>query len=689
MNISIDRVRRLVPGDPPEIGEYVVLGRLGTGSMGVVFLARSPQGKPVAVKLVHRGLAADPEFRARFRSEVARAREVSPFCTAQVLGADADHDPPYLIVEYIDGPNLGETVELYGPLAPANAVAVAVGVASALTAIHGAGVIHRDLKPRHVLLASGSTRVIDFGLARAFEATGGYPGIDILVGTTAFRAPEQLEADPARLTPAADIFAWGAVVLYAATGREPSDEVSVRLTAAPDLTGLTEPLRELVRRALDRNPEDRPSARGILDALLTPDPPVAGTGSAPSAAGPASTSPADQGWAEFVATGRTPTVAPSGPPGRHGIWSGRLAAAVGKPATMFARLSARPGAASRPSGTPDAASGPASGGTTSGRAASGGTTPGRAASGGTTPGRTASGGTTPGRAVFGRTTPGRTASGGTTPGRAVFGRTTPGRAASGRPPFGARASGSGAGPADPAGPLGMPHPSARHARSAAAIRSPVLAAVLVFVAAVLVVGGIAVFRNWRPGNPGAAPVLTDATSTPVPSEPGVPVPPTSATASAPAAPAPAPRRPSASATASRVAATKPTSAGSRPAPPAARVQAIRSDLNGKCLDAVGAVPQMAPCAAGKTWQFVSDGTVRRGDQCLTVQNAATTDGTAVGLTPCAPEAAGQRWQFSGNRDLVNPNADKCLDVVEGNAADGARVQIWTCLGVTNQKWTLA
>src|SRR3712207_3078531 len=144
-----DRLRRT---DPRALGGCTLLGRLGAGGMGVVFLARDPAGCLVAVKMVHAELADDEEFRARFRGEVARARQVPPFCTAEVLYADPDHDPPYLVVEYVDGPSLGQVVAQRGPLSPANAHSVALGVATALTAIHDAGVIHRDLKPANVLL---------------------------------------------------------------------------------------------------------------------------------------------------------------------------------------------------------------------------------------------------------------------------------------------------------------------------------------------------------------------------------------------------------------------------------------------------------------------------------------------------------------------------------------------------------
>ncbi len=176
----------LQPGDPRQLGPYHLLGRLGQGGMGSVYLGQHPDGQPVAVKVIRADLAGDDEFRHRFRREVASARQVPPFCTAEVLDADPDHDPPYLVVEYVDGPSLASVVDARGPLTPANLHGLAIGVAAALTAIHGAGVIHRDLKPGNVLLAPGSPKVIDFGIARAVDATRGLTGTGEVIGTVAY-----------------------------------------------------------------------------------------------------------------------------------------------------------------------------------------------------------------------------------------------------------------------------------------------------------------------------------------------------------------------------------------------------------------------------------------------------------------------------------------------------------------------
>ncbi|HET9518167.1 MAG TPA: serine/threonine-protein kinase, partial [Actinoplanes sp.] len=268
----------LRPGDPRRLGRYELLGRLGEGGMGTIFLARGPQDVPVAVKVVRADLDfdLDGEFRRRFRSEVNRARQVPPFCTAEVLDADPDHDPPYLVVEYVNAPSLAEVVQQRGPLSAANLHSVAIGVATALTAIHGAGVIHRDLKPRNVLLAPGSPKVIDFGIARAMEMTSAHTRADQMVGTVAYMAPERFGFETgAALTPAADVFAWGAVVGYAGTGRTPFNADSPPATAAriltqpPDLSGLSGPLRTLVGHALEKEPQNRPTARELLDLLLS------------------------------------------------------------------------------------------------------------------------------------------------------------------------------------------------------------------------------------------------------------------------------------------------------------------------------------------------------------------------------------------------------------------------------------
>ncbi|SDT29874.1 WD40 repeat domain-containing serine/threonine protein kinase [Actinoplanes derwentensis] len=266
-------VTPLLAGDPERLGAHAVVGRLGSGGMGTVYLAEGPDGRQVAIKVVRQ---TDPTFLARFRSEVKRARQVPPFCTAAVLHDDLEHDPPYLIVEYVDGPSLAEVVQERGPLHPSEAYAVAVGVATALVAIHGAGVVHRDLKPANVLLAVGLPKVIDFGIARGVDLSAELTGPDQVIGTIGYLAPECLDpGDRGRVGPPADVFAWGVLVGFAATGRTPFGgdsplaTIGRILTRAPDLDGVPEPLRRLAAAALQKDPAKRPSAPELLDALLS------------------------------------------------------------------------------------------------------------------------------------------------------------------------------------------------------------------------------------------------------------------------------------------------------------------------------------------------------------------------------------------------------------------------------------
>ncbi|MEV4640619.1 serine/threonine-protein kinase [Actinoplanes sp. NPDC049548] len=267
----------LRPGDPRRLGGYELLARLGEGGMGTVFLGRSPGGRRVALKVVRPEYADDPEYRARFRSEVTRARQVPPFATAEVLDADPAHDPPYLVVEYVDGPSLAAVVDGQGPLTGAALHTVAVGTATALAAIHRAGVVHRDLKPDNVLLPRGGVKVIDFGVARPVEAIGHHTATDQLVGTVAYMAPERFDAHP-EAGFAADVFAWGALVAYAATGRTPFHAAGPPATARcilmepPELDGVPQPLRDIVARCLAKDPAARPAAGDLLDELVAPRP---------------------------------------------------------------------------------------------------------------------------------------------------------------------------------------------------------------------------------------------------------------------------------------------------------------------------------------------------------------------------------------------------------------------------------
>jgi serine/threonine protein kinase len=264
------------PGDPAAVGPYRVLGRLGAGGMGTVYLAQSPAGARVAIKVIRPELAGDAAFLDRFRREVAAARSVAGFCTARVLDANLDGSAPYLVTEYVDGVRLDHVVERDGPLGPSNLEGLAVGVAAACAAIHAADVVHRDLKPGNVLLSYFGPRVIDFGIARALDdASTAITRAGTVMGTPAWMAPEQFTSAP--VTTAADIFAWGGLVAYAGTGRlafgrGPVEVLTYRIVhQPPDLDGLAEPLRPLVERAMAKDPALRPSSRDLLAELLGDD----------------------------------------------------------------------------------------------------------------------------------------------------------------------------------------------------------------------------------------------------------------------------------------------------------------------------------------------------------------------------------------------------------------------------------
>jgi serine/threonine protein kinase len=256
--------------DPREVGEYRLLGRLGEGGQGVVFLAVGSTGSRAAVKLLPP--TTDPQVRNRFLKEVAAAQRVGRFCTAQVLDAGIFERRPFIVSEYVSGPSLVEVIEQLGPRGGAVLERIAVATLTALGAVHAAGMVHRDFKPGNVLLGPDGPVLIDFGLAAVPGMTTMGPSGQVAMGTPAFMAPEQLAAE--RVTAAADMWSWAVTMVFAGTGELPFKGES--LTAAafailhsePDVGRLPEPLGSLVHRCLNKDPAVRPSARGVLGELV-------------------------------------------------------------------------------------------------------------------------------------------------------------------------------------------------------------------------------------------------------------------------------------------------------------------------------------------------------------------------------------------------------------------------------------
>jgi WD40 repeat protein len=249
------------------LGPYILLHRLGRGGMGDVYLAQGPDAARVAVKAIRSELVRQQAFHARFRREVTAASQVPGLWTAKVVDSGWDGDRPYLVTEYVDGDSLDEVVSRR-PLSGTALERCAFEVAAALTAIHAAGVVHRDLKPSNVLLSrEGGVKVIDFGIARALEGVTAITSLGVVLGTPRWMAPEQRRGEP--VTSAADVFVWGRLVLYAATGQPPpSDDSNVSEGPAAHLEVLNEPLRGLVRAALNPEPSRRPRAKAITLELL-------------------------------------------------------------------------------------------------------------------------------------------------------------------------------------------------------------------------------------------------------------------------------------------------------------------------------------------------------------------------------------------------------------------------------------
>ncbi|TDC58740.1 hypothetical protein E1281_00130 [Actinomadura sp. KC345] len=264
----------LEPGDPDRIGRYRLLRRLGEGGMGVVYLGASPAGRAVAIKVLRPELAGDLAFRARFRGEVETAQKVSGAFTSPVVEAEPDGTVPWLAIAYVNGLSLKETIERYGPMPEAPLRTLGTGLGEALISIHEAGLLHRDLKPANILLAKEGPKVIDFGISKAAD-TATLTEEGQFIGSPGYMSPEQIHGT--RLTPAADVFAYGAVLAFAATGRPPFGKDAVptiihrTLHEEPDLRGVPASLAQLVSACLSRDPDRRPPAK-LLPALLAARP---------------------------------------------------------------------------------------------------------------------------------------------------------------------------------------------------------------------------------------------------------------------------------------------------------------------------------------------------------------------------------------------------------------------------------
>ncbi|KQX59229.1 MULTISPECIES: bifunctional serine/threonine-protein kinase/ABC transporter substrate-binding protein [unclassified Streptomyces] len=266
-------MKPLGKGDPSAVAGYRLLGRLGAGGMGVVYLARSAGGALAALKLIRAEHATDPGFRERFRREARAAERVTGRWVVRVLDAAPEAREPWLATEYVPGPSLAEAVGLHGALPEATVCALGARLASALAGMHAAGLVHRDVKPGNVLLALDGPRLIDFGIARTAGATA-LTATDAMIGTPGFLAPEQAGvAGSGDVGPAADVFSLGCVLAYALTGERPFGTGGVAAVVyravheEPDLAEVPDTIRPLVEACLAKDPADRPTAAEVRDEL--------------------------------------------------------------------------------------------------------------------------------------------------------------------------------------------------------------------------------------------------------------------------------------------------------------------------------------------------------------------------------------------------------------------------------------
>ncbi|MDW4905161.1 bifunctional serine/threonine-protein kinase/ABC transporter substrate-binding protein [Streptomyces sp. ADMS] len=265
-------VHALKPGDPPFVGGHRLLGRLGAGGMGVVYLARSTGGALVALKVIRAEYAADDGFRARFRREAEAATGLTGRWVVPVTAAEPEAHEPWLATAFVPGPSLAEAVEMDGPLPERTVRALGARLAEALTEVHAAGLVHRDVKPHNVLLALDGPRLIDFGIARSTTATA-LTATDVVIGSPGYLSPEQAQARAGDMGPPSDVFSLGCVLAYAATGRRPfgtgtpAAVIFRTVHEEPDLDAVPRALVPLLTSCLAKDPQARPTAREVRDAL--------------------------------------------------------------------------------------------------------------------------------------------------------------------------------------------------------------------------------------------------------------------------------------------------------------------------------------------------------------------------------------------------------------------------------------
>jgi Protein kinase domain len=343
----------LAPGDPPRLGDHQLIGLLGHGGMGRVYLGISPDGGQVAVKVMHSHFAADTAFRQRFKREAETAQRVSGPFTAKVLDSGVDERTPWLATEYIPGPTLAQLVSEYGPLPDASVRALAAGLAQALTDIHSRRIVHRDLKPANVILSVTGPRVIDFGIARALDGMG-MTATDELLGTVNYMSPEQLAGRD--VTGQSDVYSLGAVLVYASTGKTPERPILTASRAdrrhrSPGLGDVPPGLRALIARCLRPDPARRATLAEVIGECGHSGIPRLNDWLPPSAVAFVRTrAQQQQGNVTTLLNSRKATssqqAGPTAPPGSAGAVPMRPARAVGAPRQRYQALSARMATAS-------------------------------------------------------------------------------------------------------------------------------------------------------------------------------------------------------------------------------------------------------------------------------------------------------------------------------------------------------